>query len=126
MEEHVLCQYSSVVPKQENPCVIYDFLSQVSYCDASRTKKVIDSLGEVVRHSTEEISSVEMTNKGNYSGRALSSVYTESVENSDVDNLRLLGATVETRGTETSDADSCWKMFSTITTFATETSDEDN
>ena len=72
------------------------------------------------------LSSVEMTNKGNYSGRALSSVYTESVENSDVDNLRLLGATVETRGTETSDADCCWKMFSTITTFATETSDEDN
>lgn len=126
MGEHILCRFSSIVPKQEHLHAVYDFSSQISYYDMGRMKKVIDLLDGVVHNSRG--SSVEITDKTNHLSRVSSSIFTENIENSDVDNYHLLdlGGTMETRGTETSDVDHFWKMLSTTTTFATENTDKDN
>jgi len=126
MKEHVLCNFSNQVLKQPNPYTVYDFSSQISYYDFNRTKKVIDGLLLDNLNSTFETSSVETSDKDNYVGKGPSTVLTENVENSDVDNVYLCGSTMETRGTETSDVDNLWKTLSTVTTYSTENTDKDN
>ena len=126
MKEHVLCHFSERVSKQPNPCAVYDFSSQISYYDANHTQKVIDSLLGVRHNSSFETSSLESSDKDNYVGRMPSTIMTENIEHSDVDNLHLCGSTIETRGTESSDADNLRIALGTVTTYSTENTDRDN
>lgn len=126
MKEHVLCHFSNRVSKQPNPYTVYDFSSQISYYDTNHTQKVIASLLSLSHNSSFETSSLESSDKDNYVGKMPSTVLTENIEHSDVDNLYLCGSTIETRGTETSDSDKLWNALSTVTTYSTENTDSDN
>ena len=125
MKGHILSQYGEIVKKIENPYVIYDFLSQISYYDSMCTQRVIDRLTSHAQNSTFETSAVETSDKDDYSRQISSTTLTENVEHSDADSLLLQESTIETRGTEISDLDNIWSMVSTKTTFSTEVTDKD-
>lgn len=126
MREHVLCAFSSQVRKKPTPDCVYDFSTQISYYDKKLTKKVIDDLLADSSKGTFHTDSIETSDKDHYFGRIPSTSLTETVEQSDPDNLHLYGSTMETRGTETSDVDNVWKALSTVTTYSTENTDKDN
>lgn len=125
MKGHILSQYGETVKKIESPYVIYDFLSQISYYDSMCTQRVVNRLTNHALISTFETSTVETSDKDDYSRQFSSTILTENVEHSDADSLLLQESTIETRGTEISDLDNVCRMVSTKTTFSTEITDKD-
>lgn len=123
MRRHILSSFGETATKQISQCTFYDFFSQISYYDASYSKRVIDCLFEIRNNSTIETAYIENSDTGNMSSFKSSTVATECIEQSDADNMWY--STTETRSTETSDVDNLWKSVATITTFSTENSDKD-
>lgn len=98
MKKHILSKFSKVYEFQKINNNYYDEVTQVSYKDSKLREKTISS---------------EWTG------------ITETVENSDPDEFRYQGPTVETATVENSDADEFRCKERTELTFTLESSDED-
>lgn len=98
MRDHILSKFSKIYDYEGINNNYYDEVTQVSYKDSKLKNKVIGN---------------ERTN------------ITETIENSDADEFRYQGATLETVVFESRDSDEFMDIGSTKTTFTVETSDED-